>query len=76
MNNVALAVDFLARRIRYDVVAPQDLGYDLARMPTRPRSGFRIENVRTTAALHAPVPWPPGTEAAIEWTTGKRPMHS
>jgi fatty-acid peroxygenase len=39
------ALSFLARRLAYDL-PPQDLGYDLRRMPTRPRSGFIMQNVR------------------------------
>jgi fatty-acid peroxygenase len=38
------AVRILAR-LRYTVPA-QDLGFSLSRMPTRPRSGFRIRDVR------------------------------
>jgi len=42
------AMHFLARRLRYDV-PPQDLSYDLTRMPTMPRSGFIMRNVRLLA---------------------------
>ena len=39
------AMTFLARRLRYEV-PPQDLSVDLTRMPTLPRSGFLMRNVR------------------------------
>lgn len=42
------AMRFLAG-LRYDV-PPQDLGYSLTRMPTRPRSGVLLENVRLAEA--------------------------
>jgi len=41
-----VAVDFLARRIAYDV-PEQDLRIDLSRLPALPRSRFVISNVRT-----------------------------
>jgi fatty-acid peroxygenase len=44
------AMNFLARRLRYDV-PPQDLSVDLTRMPTLPRSGFLMRNVRLLPAL-------------------------
>jgi fatty-acid peroxygenase len=40
-------------RLHYDVPA-QDLRYPLTRMPTAPRSGFIMANVRTTAPAHRP----------------------
>lgn len=51
------AVLFLARRLQYDV-PPQDLSYDLTRMPTLPRSGFLMRNVRVLPSS-APVPVAP-----------------
>ncbi|HEX8659748.1 MAG TPA: cytochrome P450 [Hymenobacter sp.] len=49
------AMNFLARRLRYDV-PPQDLSFDLTRMPTLPRSGFLMHNVRLLASeREAPV---------------------
>ncbi|HZU32571.1 MAG TPA: cytochrome P450, partial [Candidatus Angelobacter sp.] len=55
MHNVALALHFLTRTITYDV-PKQDLRFDITRMPTAPRSGFVMRNVRATAALHQEVP--------------------
>ena len=49
------AISFLAGRLRYHV-PPQDLGYNLARMPSRLRSGFIMKNVRLVeAAVPAPI---------------------
>jgi fatty-acid peroxygenase len=39
------AVTFLNDNLTYDV-PPQDLRYNLRRMPTLPKSGFVMENVR------------------------------
>ena len=59
LSTIKHALNFLARRLRYRV-PPQDLGYDLARMPTRPRSGFVMQGVR----LLAPKREVPGAAAA------------
>ncbi|MDB5234847.1 MAG: fatty acid alpha hydroxylase, cytochrome [Hymenobacter sp.] len=48
LSVIKQAMNFLARRLRYDV-PPQDLSYDLTRMPTLPRSGFLMRNVRLMA---------------------------
>ncbi|MBH0231355.1 cytochrome P450 [Halobacillus yeomjeoni] len=40
--------EFFAKNIQYDV-PEQDLSFSLKRMPTYPKSGFIIENVRKTA---------------------------
>src|SRR5262249_29648737 len=64
MHNVALALHFLTRCMTYEVVPGQDLGYDLHRMPTRPRSGIIVRNVRATGVLDGPAPRLPSTLAA------------
>jgi fatty-acid peroxygenase len=64
MHNVALALHFLTRCMTYDVVPGQDLAYDFHRMPTRPRSGVVVRNVRATAVLNGPAPRLPSTMAA------------
>jgi fatty-acid peroxygenase len=64
MHNIALALHFLTRCMTYEIVPGQDLGYDLHRIPTRPRSGFVIRNVRATAALDGPAPRLPSPAAA------------
>jgi fatty-acid peroxygenase len=64
MHNMTLAQHFLTRCMRYEVVAGQDLSFDLGRMPTRPRSGFLIHNVRATPELDADVPVRPSLSAA------------
>jgi fatty-acid peroxygenase len=63
MHNIALALHFLTRCVRYDVVAHQDLSFDLGRMPTRPRSGVILRNVRALAALDAAFPRAPSMSA-------------
>jgi fatty-acid peroxygenase len=68
MHNMALALHFLTRGMTYEVVPGQDLGFDLHRMPTRPRSGFIIRNVRATAALDGPTPRLPSPAAARDTT--------
>lgn len=45
-----VAVDFLARRLAYDVPGQQDLRITRSRMPALPRSRFVIANVREQAA--------------------------
>ncbi|TGD82931.1 cytochrome P450 [Hymenobacter wooponensis] len=64
------AVGFLNDSITYDV-PPQDLNYDLARMPTQPRSGFIITNVRRTGKA-APVA---GLPSATTAAAGGCPFH-
>jgi fatty-acid peroxygenase len=63
MNNLSLALHFLTRCMTYEV-RPQDLRIDLRRMPTRPRSGVVLHNVRATAALDESIPNPPSPTAA------------
>jgi fatty-acid peroxygenase len=48
----------LLSRLNYDIPR-QDLRYPLTRMPTRPRSGFLIANVRRMVPLHASHAAPP-----------------
>jgi len=55
MHQLALALHFLTRCIRYDVPA-QDLSFDLSRMPTRPESGFIMRRIQATPALLGPAP--------------------
>ncbi len=45
-----LALSVLANDLSYDLESPQDLGFDLRRMPTRPRSGIRLHNARVLPA--------------------------
>jgi fatty-acid peroxygenase len=40
------ALSVLTQDVTYDLVEDQDLGFDLRRMPTRPRSGVLLHNVR------------------------------
>jgi fatty-acid peroxygenase len=78
MHNLALALHFLTRCMEYEVIADQDLRVDPSRMPTRPKSGFRIRRVRATQLLDAPAPTLPSLAA----TRGERgalhpdPVHS
>jgi fatty-acid peroxygenase len=64
MHSIALALHFLTRCISYEVQPEQDLSYDLARMPTRPRSGFVIGRVRSLTAIAKPAPRLPSHIAA------------
>jgi fatty-acid peroxygenase len=66
MHNVALALHFLTRCMTYEVPVDQDLRFDLSRMPTRPRSGVVLRNVRATSALDAPAPKMPSCTATHE----------
>jgi fatty-acid peroxygenase len=63
MHQLTLALHFLTRCVQYEV-PPQDLRFDLARMPTRPRSGFVMRALRPTAALLGPTPPLPSAIAA------------
>ena len=65
------AVHFLNEGITYDV-PPQDLRYDLTRMPTLPASGFVLRNVRSTSKA-APVVTPVTNSASTP--TGGCPFH-
>ncbi len=51
LETMKVALDFLNKYLTYDV-PEQDLGYDLDRMPSFPKSKFIMTNVRHT---HAPV---------------------
>ena len=66
------AVAFLNDGLRYDV-PPQDLHYDLSRLPTLPNSGFVMANVRTTG--HTPPLEMPAAHATAASTGGKCPFH-
>ena len=66
MHEIALALHFLTRCVTYRVVSNQDLSFDLARVPARPRSGFVVGNVRALPALDAEPPHPPSHIAARE----------
>ncbi len=55
MHGLALALHFLTRGITYRVPR-QNLQYNLRRMPTRPKSGFVMRDVRSTPAVDAPAP--------------------
>ncbi|HEX8328569.1 MAG TPA: cytochrome P450 [Hymenobacter sp.] len=65
LSVIKQAVLFLARCLRYDV-PPQDLSYDLTRMPTLPRSGFIMRNVRLLA---------PEREAPVAAAVSGCPFH-
>ncbi|CCH54691.1 cypC [Fibrisoma limi BUZ 3] len=45
IETVKIALDYLTKHMQYDV-PPQDLGFKLSRMPTYPRSGFVVRQVR------------------------------
>jgi fatty-acid peroxygenase len=64
MHNVTLALHFLTRCMTYRVRPGQDLSFDLGRMPTRPRSGFEIEQVAATDQLLLPPPVRPSLAAS------------
>lgn len=67
MHTLTLAVHFLTRCMSYEMPA-QDLDFSLQRMPTRPRSGVRLRNIRAGAALDRAAPAAPSTIAASEVT--------
>jgi len=64
MHNVALALHFLTRCMRYWVTPGQDLRVDLTRMPARPGSGFVMQEVRALPALEGKAPRLPSLAAA------------
>lgn len=70
MHHMTLALHYLTRCMTYDVVEKQDLRYPKSRMPTRPRSGFLIQNVRATATLDQPAPRLPSATAARDVAKG------
>jgi fatty-acid peroxygenase len=71
MHNLTLALHFLTRCTTYDVAPDQDLTIDLTRMPTRPKSGFVIRNVRSTPALQLVAPRLPSLTAARDVTKNR-----
>jgi fatty-acid peroxygenase len=65
MHNITLAVHLLTRCITYEVAPEQDLSFDRSRLPTRPRSGFVVRDVRLIpGALESPAPRLPSPMAA------------
>jgi len=66
MHEVALALHLLTRGVDYELAPEQDLGFDLNRMPTVPRSGVVLRAVRLLPALDADPPRPASQTAAIE----------
>jgi fatty-acid peroxygenase len=63
MHEVALALHFLTRGVSYQLRPDQDLGFDLARMPTRPRSGVVLCKVELAPAFDAAPPRLPSLAA-------------
>jgi fatty-acid peroxygenase len=63
MHSLTLALHFLTRCMRYQVPPDQDLRIDRRRMPTRPRSGFVIRDVRATELLGSTAPRLPSLSA-------------
>lgn len=45
IETLKIAADFLINRLEYDVT-PQDLTYSMNRMPTYPKSGFIMKNIK------------------------------
>jgi len=39
-----VVTDFLVNEIDYEVPEDQDVGYDMTKMPTKPKSGFIMES--------------------------------
>jgi fatty-acid peroxygenase len=66
MHQVTLALHFLTRAVSYQLATDQDLGYDLRRMPTRPRSGVVICNIQVRPSLSAEPPHLPSRTAVLE----------
>lgn len=64
MHNITLALHVLTRCATYEVAPDQDLRIDLTRMPTRPRSGFVLRQVRATPLLDDAFPRQPSPTAA------------
>jgi fatty-acid peroxygenase len=63
MHEVTLALHSLTRGISYQLRPAQDLGFDLGRMPTRPRSGVVLCNVELAPAFDAALPRLPSLAA-------------
>jgi fatty-acid peroxygenase len=63
MTSVALALHVLVRCVSYRV-PEQDLSIDLRRMPTAPKSGMLLAELRTLAALEGAWPHRPTLFAA------------
>ncbi len=65
MQQLALALGVLTRGVRYWLAPGQDLGFDLSRMPTHPRSGVVIHHVQLLDTLEAPLARPPSPGAPV-----------
>jgi fatty-acid peroxygenase len=66
MHEVTLALHFLTRCMKYGFKSGQDLGFDLRRMPTYPRSGVAICDVHLLPAFNAEPPGLPSGFAVRE----------
>ena len=71
VHSLALALHFLTRGVTYQLTPGQDLGFDLARMPTYPRGGVALGGVRATAQLDDPAPPLPSPAFAGEAAAGE-----
>jgi fatty-acid peroxygenase len=72
MHAVTLALHLFTRCITYRVVSNQDLSFDLARMPTQPRSGLVICQVHALPALEVEPPHLPSRTAVREAAAAAR----
>ncbi len=72
MQQLALALGVLTRGVRYRLAPGQDLRFDLARMPTQPRSGVVLEDVRVLDGLDDRPGRPPSPGAARDAATAER----
>ena len=69
MHQIVLALHYLTRGVAYRVRPGQDLDFDLARMPTRPRSGVVIDHIELQPALTAEPPHLPSLTARRDAVT-------
>lgn len=69
---LTLALHVLTRCTTWSLAPGQDAGFDLARMPARPRSGVVLQDVRATAALDEPMPSVPSPTAARDAAAAER----
>jgi fatty-acid peroxygenase len=64
-SELDLALSVLTNDLTYDLEPTQDLGFDLRRMPTRPRSGVVLRRASASRAeFSAPSEWAPTRAAA------------
>lgn len=75
LHGLSLALHFLTRCATYRV-PKQDLSYSLRRMPTRPKSGFVMSNVRATATLDTPTPGPSSERSNARLRESFNPAHA